>query len=199
MHKIVRSLQILAIVLLLGVTGVAQQVGSQAVDKAEAEKWRADLRFMAAAMPKYHKNLFHTMTREAFNSAVTKLDRQIPNLARHQIIVELARIVAMVGDGHTNIAPTRDAKIGFNTLPVKLYYFDNGLIVCGPQRRALRSSWGFGCPDWKRARREVYDAVRLIGRDNEMDLKFFAPLLMVCPRCSMRLALSLHSAKRQSW
>lgn len=38
-----------------------------AVDKAEAEKWREDLRYMAEEMPKRHQNLFHAM------ATVTKL------------------------------------------------------------------------------------------------------------------------------
>jgi len=182
MHNLVTSLQILALVFLLAVTGVAQGLSAQVVDKVEAEKWRADLRFMAAAMPKYHKNLFHSMTREAFNSAVTKLDRQIPNLARHQIIVEMARIVAMVGDGHTNIAPTRDAKIGFNTLPIKLYYFDNDLIVRAATKEHSDLIGASVVQIGNAHVAKAYDAVKeLIGRDNEMDLKFFAPLLMVMP------------------
>jgi hypothetical protein len=51
------------------------------------------------------------MTCAQFETAIKCLQERIPSLARHQIIVELARIVAMVGDGHTNIAPTRDPKI----------------------------------------------------------------------------------------
>ena len=43
------------------------------------------------------------MTREQFDAAVTNLDKRIPSLTREQIIVELARIVAMVRDGHTRI------------------------------------------------------------------------------------------------
>src|SRR5256885_15906143 len=83
---------------------------SVVVDRVEAEKWREDLRYMAEEMPKQHRNLFHTMTREQFEEAVKRLNERIPSLSRHQIIVEMARIVAMVGDGHTNIAPTRDPK-----------------------------------------------------------------------------------------
>jgi broad specificity phosphatase PhoE len=97
--------------------------------ETDADKWRADLRFMAEEMPRTHKNLFHTITREQFDAAVKQLHERIPQLARHQIIVELMRIVAMVGDGHTNIAPTRDAKIGFRTLPVKMYLFKGGVFV----------------------------------------------------------------------
>src|SRR6266542_6722890 len=97
--------------------------------ESDTDKGREDHRFLAAEMPKDHKNLFHTMTRDQFESAVKELDRRIPSLARHQIIVEMARIVAMVGDGHTNIAPTRDPKIGFRAYPVRLFLFQDGLYV----------------------------------------------------------------------
>jgi hypothetical protein len=119
MRKILVSL---AMILLAALTTNAQEISTAVVDKTEAEKWRADLHFMAEQMPKYHRNLFHTMTREQFTSAIEDLDRRIPGLARHQIIVEIARIVALVGDGHANVAPTRDPKIGFHTLPIKLYF-----------------------------------------------------------------------------
>src|SRR3954464_9699876 len=73
------------------------------VDKAEAERWREDLRYLAEEMPKVHNNLFHTMTREQFDASIKRLNDRIPQLARHQIIIEMARIVALVEDGHTNI------------------------------------------------------------------------------------------------
>ena len=149
---------------------------------SETDKWREDLRFMAAEMPKDHKNLFHTMTREQFESAVKKLDGRIPSLARHQIIVEMARIVAMVGDGHTNMAPTRDPKIGFRTYPVKLYLFKDGLYVRAATREYAE------LVGWRVVRighasvEKAYDSVReIIGRDNEMNVKFFAPFLLAMP------------------
>src|SRR6266496_2379875 len=133
-------------------------------------RWREALRFMAGEMQKLHRNLFHTMTRTQFESAVEALDERVPSLARHQIIVEMARIVAMVGDGHTNIAPTRDPKIGFRSYPVKFYLFQDGLYVRAAAReysdlvgaRVIR----IGNAPWEKA----YETVReIIGRDNEMD------------------------------
>src|SRR5207245_4358593 len=50
-------------------------------------------------------------------------------LERHEVIVEMAKIVAAVGDGHTNIYPTRDPKIGFHTLPVAFTFFGEELYV----------------------------------------------------------------------
>ena len=172
----------LAIVLFVAVLSQAQEIPTAIVDKVEAEKWRADLQYMAQEMPKYHKNLFHTMTREQFSSAIDNLDRQITTLTRYQIIVEMARIVAAVGDGHTNIAPTRDPKIGFHILPIKLYFFDDGLIVraATKEHSDLIGSSVVQIGDTPVAK--AYDSVKkLIGRDNEMDLRFFAPFLMTMP------------------
>src|SRR4051812_45286734 len=77
---------------------------SAALSPAEADAWREDLRYMAAEMSKHHKNLFHAVTRDRYEAAVKSLDERMPTLARHQAIVELARIVAMVEDGHTALA-----------------------------------------------------------------------------------------------
>jgi tetratricopeptide (TPR) repeat protein len=103
------------------------------VDGTETAKWREDLRFMAQEMPKKHQNLFHTVTREQFGEAVKKLDERIPTLARHQIIVEMAKIVAMIGDGHTAIpfVPMHGmpSRIQFRQYPMQLYFFKDGLFV----------------------------------------------------------------------
>jgi tetratricopeptide (TPR) repeat protein len=175
---------LVVLVLCCALAGAAQTetISLTPVDKTEAEKWRNDLRYMAEEMPKFHKNLFHTMTREHFASAVNRLNERIPKLARHQIIVEMARIVAMVGDGHTNIAPTRDPKIGFHILPVKLYFFADGLYVrsATTEQSDLLGAKVLNIGNATTA--EAYQKVgELIGRDNEMDIKFFAAFLLTMP------------------
>ncbi len=168
----------------------AQSVKTAAVDKAEAERWREDLRYMAEQMPLLHNNLFHTMTREQFDTAVRRLDERIPQLARHQIIVEMARIAAMVGDGHTNVSPTRDPKIGFRQLPIKLYLFKDGLFIRAAERshsdlvgaRVIK----IGTADADVA---VSRAGEIVGHDNEMDIKFFASHLLVMPEVLQALGL----------
>src|SRR5438045_3040014 len=97
------------------------------VDVAESVAWREDLRVMAREMEARHKNLYHSVSREAFQAEIAKLYARIPALARNQIIVEMQRIVALVGDGHTNIYPTRDAVIAFHELPIRMYFFEDHL------------------------------------------------------------------------
>ena len=134
--KILRSLFyiLLCSILFTNIAPAQNKQSNIAVNAEEAAKWREDLRYMAEQMPKYHKNLFHTMSPEQFDAAIKRLHERIPQLARHRIIVEMAKIVAMVDDGHTNIYPTRDTKIGFRALPVKLYLFKDGLFVRAAER-----------------------------------------------------------------
>lgn len=151
-------------------------------DSAFARQWREDLAHLARELPRRHRNLFHTIRREQFDSALAVLDRKLPGLARHQIIVELARIVALVGDGHTDIAPTRDPKVGFRAYPVKLYFFKDGLFI----RSATKAHADLVGAKVLRIGRlpaeQAYLAVReLIGRDNEMHGRFFAPFLLAMP------------------
>lgn len=185
---------VLLCALLCAAPSFAQPAGNApaaAVSRAEAERWREDLRHAAREMEARHKNLFHTTTRAQFEAAVRRLHERIPALARHQIIVELARIAASVGDGHTNVAPTRDPKIGFRTLPVKLYLFGDGLYVRAAERghagllgaRVLKV--GGATPEEAVAR-----AREIVGRDNEMGVRFFAPLLLAMPEVLHALGLS---------
>src|SRR5712664_772024 len=102
---------------------------ASAMTPTEARAWQEDLRFMVKEMQRTHKNLYHSISAETFAAMVQTLDAKIPSLTRAEVIVEMAKIVAAVGDGHTNIYPTRDTKIGFHTLPVALTFFNGELYV----------------------------------------------------------------------
>ncbi len=175
----------LCAVLFASLTGkqiFAQSNPQKTVQVSETEKWREDLRFMAQEMPKRHKNLFHTMTRRQFDDAVKSLDARIPLLARHQVIVELARIVALVRDGHSSINFLFDPKIGFRYYPVALYLFKDGLFVYAADRQYEPIVGGrvvkIGHASAEQALNRVKD---LIARDNEMGFKDHAPLLLTAP------------------
>jgi uncharacterized membrane-anchored protein len=161
------------------------------VDKPEADKWREDLRHMAREMPKYHANLYHTLTREQFDAEIKKLDERIPTLARHQIIVEMMRITARINDGHSNIYPTRDAKIGFRQFPVKMYFFKDGLFIRAATNEKAALVGAKVVRIGKATTEEAHRAVlQLIGKDNEMGANFFAPHLLTIPEILHALGFS---------
>jgi tetratricopeptide (TPR) repeat protein len=173
---------LLCSVLFINIAPAQNKQSNIAVNAEEAAKWREDLRYMADQMPKFHKNLFHTMSPEQFDTAIKRLHERIPQLARHQIIVEMAKIVAMVDDGHTNIYPTRDTKIGFRALPVKLYLFKDGLFVRAAEREHAAL---VGARVTKIGNFSVEESIakvqEMLGRDNEMGVRFFVPHLLVMP------------------
>ena len=91
------------------------------------EQWREDLRYFAKELPKRHKNLFHSVSREQFERAVAELDAAIPSLQDHQIIVRMLQITARVGDGHTGV----HLPPYFKLYPFGLYWFGRELRVTG--------------------------------------------------------------------
>jgi tetratricopeptide (TPR) repeat protein len=96
----------------------------------------------------------------------------------------------MVGDGHTNVAPTRDPKIGFRTYPVKLYLFRDGLFVRAAARPQADLVGARVVRIGNASAEEAYEAARgLVGRDNEMDVRFFAPALLTMPEVVEALGL----------
>lgn len=101
----------------------SKTVGLPALTK---EQWREDLRYLAAELPRRHKNAFHTVSRADFEKAVSDLDKQIPSLQNHEIVIGLKRIIAMVGDAHTdlNLSPNF-----FKRYPLTTYWFGNELRI----------------------------------------------------------------------
>ena len=146
------------------------------------DQWREDLRVMMDELTRRHRSLYHTTSAAELDSAAKALHARIPSLARHEIILELARIVASVGDGHTNIYPTRDPAIGFRSLPVALYLFRDGLFVRAAHRIHARLAGArvltIGGMPIEEAFRRV---TPYIGHDNEMGVRFFAPHLLAIP------------------
>jgi hypothetical protein len=155
------------------------------------QQWREDLQLLARTMPVRHRNLFHTMSKSGFEAAVAHLDTRLPELSRHQIIVEMAKIVAMAGDGHTNIAPTRDPRIGFLAFPVAMYFFDDGLYIRAADERYKELVSAKVLKIGRATVPEAYAAVStIIGRDNPQNVLFFAPHLLVMPEVLHALGMT---------
>src|SRR5438309_1992500 len=89
------------------------------------DAWRADLRYLAAELPRRHVNAFHTITRKRFADEVAHLDAAIPRLTNDETVVGLMRTIALVGDGHTHL----DLPPSSPRYPIELHWFDDELRV----------------------------------------------------------------------
>ena len=127
-----------------------------AVSPDWAAKWRTDLTFLADTLPKVHPNLYHSVRREEFLAELDSLAARASRLDHYQLTVELARIMARVGDGHTRLTLPFDTAARFFTghsttpdplvpnlvfrqLPVRFGWFADGLFVvrAGASHREL--------------------------------------------------------------
>ena len=173
---------VLAAVLLSLAAPNAQAQSTSPLDPAEVRGWREDLAVLRAEMPARHANLFHVMTRAQFDSALQAIDQTLPRIARHQVIVELQKLCALVGDGHTNVSPWRDSSAVFHQLPVALYWFEDGIFVraATDAQAALLGARvvGVGGLPVEAALARVRP---LISRDNKMGLRAWAPVLLTMP------------------
>ena len=110
------------------------------LDELDEEAWREDLAFLAAYLPQVHANAFHTRSQEEWEEAVAELDERLVELIAPEVAVELARLVASIGDAHTELN-WREPR-GFGAFPVELTAFAEGIFVTGVDERwagALRA------------------------------------------------------------
>ena len=145
--------------------------------KDRNEKWIEDLDFLAEKIPKIHKSLFHSMTKEQFEDFVCSLKRNIPNLTDNQIMTEFIRLGAMIGDGHSRIQPQT-----FHIFPIKTYIFKDGLYAIDAFDEYKDVIGMKLVKIGGKNLDEVYKAIEpLVQRDNEMQVKSLIPLFMQVP------------------
>jgi hypothetical protein len=108
-----------------GLLVVATAVLASSPTKSE---WADDLRFLREELPKHHKNFFHRMTRADFDAAVAALGRRLPELSDLQIVVEIQKIAASIGDGHSGVSELPPA-LTPRFLPLKVYLYADGVFI----------------------------------------------------------------------
>ncbi|HKQ80154.1 MAG TPA: S41 family peptidase [Blastocatellia bacterium] len=88
------------------------------------EKWREDLKYLFAELPKRHKNLFFKITPVRFEREIAGIIELVPKLSDSEIKLALRRLTAMIGDPHTRIPYFKK-----NIYPILLYQFTDGVFV----------------------------------------------------------------------
>ncbi|WBW94694.1 S41 family peptidase [Oceanirhabdus sp. W0125-5] len=94
------------------------------------EKWIEDIDYLATELPRRHKNLFFNTTQDNFQKQIEGLKKQIPYLNDNEIKVGFLKIVASVGDAHTN-GYIKSEKL----LPLKFYWFENNIYVINTSKK----------------------------------------------------------------
>jgi hypothetical protein len=183
----------LLVILLSGAVAAAPALAqsANALDSAGVEAWRSDLEFLRKEMPAHHANLFHSMSRAEFDSALNSIEARLPSLSRSEVIVELEKLDALIGDAHSSVGPWRDSVIGFHSLPVAFYWFAEGMMI-----HAADSANGdlIGSRVIAIGGIAVDTAIArvrpLISHDNEMGIRAYAPFLLAMPEVLEAIGLA---------
>ncbi|MGH7454398.1 MAG: hypothetical protein ACRENG_23795 [bacterium] len=118
---------------------------------------------------------------------MNELNAKIPQMQRHEIIVGLARLVAMFRIGHT-ILPLQvwqreaDPNIAFHRFPVLVYLFSDGVYVRSAKDQYRDAVGGRVVRLGKLAIDQAHEAVRpVVHYENEQGFKSAVPLYLSCP------------------
>jgi hypothetical protein len=155
---------------------------SGTLSQEDAAGWRSDLVFLESEIIRVHPNPFHAVPRAVFKAAIEDLAGRLPALDREGAVVGLARIVALLHEGHSQIGLRWDPAIGFGRYPLILHFFADGLFVRGTadnEREAL------GGRVVRIGRMSVQDAVSavtpIVQHDNDMTIRDVVPNYLVIP------------------
>lgn len=109
-------------------------------------QWIEDFEELYSYLKTNHRNLYHKTPPSNFERLFVQIKKDIPGLSDYEIIVQFARFVALVNDGHTRLTlPLReglglgqahsktplpvDTSLVFHHLPIEFYWFDDGLYI----------------------------------------------------------------------
>ncbi len=164
-------------------------------DHARDERWRWDLRFLRQRIEQCHIDPFRVIPREELERELEALASSVPRLENPEVLLELMRIVARVGDGHTFVrvqdlseavvdgsgATEAEQLAGLEplVLPLSFYWFDEGLFVDAAAEDAAQAR---GCKVLRIGRASAEQAlelaVPLCSVDNAMGVRLQAPDLL---------------------
>lgn len=114
-------------VLLISLNHCSRESTPISPDQDSNNLWIQDLDYLSQELPERHINLYFKVSSDEFNKKVEQLRENISTMKDHEIIVEMMKIVAMVGDAHTRIDPRPAGK--FHYLPLGMYWLVEGLYV----------------------------------------------------------------------
>lgn len=98
------------------------------------ERWRIDLQYLEKELEVRHPNLYHSLSREAFQAELRNVADRVSSLSDDGIALALARLLARVGDGHTLVPLMWDRSLGYRRLPLEFVRTATGLSILAADR-----------------------------------------------------------------
>jgi hypothetical protein len=92
-------------------------------------QWQQDVRYLGTQLVRLHVDAFHATNREAFEHGIAALEAAVPELSDTEIVLQMLRITASIGDAHTRAVPP--SSIPLDLYPLRLRWLKDGFYVTG--------------------------------------------------------------------
>jgi hypothetical protein len=93
------------------------------------EQWCEDIEHMVSTLESEHPRLYHSVSEEVFRAGIDSLKFELATLDDVEVAVELARLIATIGDGHTFVNLAWDRSLPFRRLPVVFERASDGVLI----------------------------------------------------------------------
>lgn len=126
---------------------------------ARDARWRADLDSLAARIGTAHPNPYTRVSADSFRQQVAELRERIPSLSDRQMVLGMARILALLNDSHSTMNLFQ-AGTAIRRYPVTYRWFSDGLFVTGAPETRSRAVGAKVLAIAGKPVEEVYEAIR---------------------------------------
>lgn len=151
-------------------------------DPARVQGWRSDLELLEREAKRLHASPQRPAHTPAFAAAVAALAARVPQTPDRLLVVEIQRLMARLGDGHSLLYPAPAPRASFNLLPIDVHLFADGLYVVDGSGLGAEL---IGQRITRIGNRQTAQVIRalepFISRDNVMGVSAFANLYLVLP------------------
>lgn len=172
-------------------TGLTAKLPKPLADGRDAG-WRWDLDFLVRRMEQMHWDLYAHVTKERFATEIEQLKKDLPTLSEPMARLRLQRVIAMVGDGHTQLHLAAENETSIARYPIHLFEFADGLHVMGAAKEHAELVGSRVAAIGDKPIAEVAKAAgQFISRDNDMHLKSATPARL----CNPTALLAVGAAK----
>lgn len=146
------------------------------------EGWRLDLDYLVSEVKRLHWVYRTRALPREFERGVAALRERIPSLGDDAVAVEMQRLMAMLGDGHTLLFPMTRGGRWMPRLAFRFYAFSDGVFVVDAPEEHAR--W-IGARVVRVGRVETMGALErlapFVARDNPNGIKVFGMAYLALP------------------
>ena len=125
---------------LLAAAAVTFALAACGLAAAAPPETASDVELYLTELERIHPNPYHAISKADYRAAADRLIARLPELDDDQLMVELLRLVALLGerDGHANMNPLSDHRRVLHLYPLATYEFADGVyVVAAPGRPQL--------------------------------------------------------------